>query len=308
MIKIYESLSKFLQFLINVLFVLQIVLMILVFLTASYWFFDLLNSDVFSFAQPIADAITDFVRLFYDREVEVGGVYVDGTLLLFDFIALICVFLIANSKYYIYRAIDTLTISIKQLKAQIEEQFNKELQKEVEANIKRANNVAVLVRFTAKNLLIDACWGGGDPNEGVKEKEDEAFKMFYSSIKDLAGCRFARTDDKMLILLNDFNKIDNLLSFIENSVGRISNEMRKQKWLVNANISVDVYDNKTNFKTDVYPVLERLLSLNHKNEPVCLGNFTIRYNLQAVKEFTPFMKGRYNLGQEYEVWVLVKKN
>lgn len=308
MLKIHESISKFLHFLINILFVLQIILMILVFLTASYWFFNLINSDVFSFAQPIADSITDFVRLFYDREVQVGGVYIDGTLLLFDLIALACVFLLAKSKYYIYRAIDSVNIASKQLKAEQEEKFNKELQKEAEMNIKKANNVAVLVRFTAKNMMIDACWGGGDPNDGVKEIEGEAFKIFYSSIKNLTGCRFAKTDDKMLILLNDFTKTDNLLSFIEASISRISGEMRRKKWLVYANISIDVYDNKTNFKTEVYPILERLLSINHKNEPVCLGNFVIRYNLQSNSAFNPFMKGRYNLGQEYEVWALVKKN
>lgn len=281
--------------------------MIVVFLTASYWFFDLLNSDIFSFAEPLAASISDFVRLFYDREVQAGGVYVDGSLLLFDIIAIVVVFLIAKSKYYIYLAIDSVNIAIKECKAQIEEKFNLELQKEAEMNIKKANNVAVLVRFTAKNMLIDATWGG-DTGDGVKEKEDEAFKTFYSSIKNFTGCKFAKTDDKMLILINDFNKVDNLLSFIEVSVNKISTEMRKQKWLLYANIAVDVYDNKINFKTGVYPVLERLLSINHKNEPLCLGNFTIRYKLQPNSAFTPFVKGRYNLGEEYEVWVLVKKN
>ena len=307
MVKIYELLSKLLHYLINVLFFVQIVLMIVVFLTASYWFFNLLNSDAFNFVQPLAVSINDFVRLFYDREVQVSGVYVDGSLLLFDLIALVCVFLVAKVKYYVYQAIGSINDSIRTIKSKNEEAFNKELQKEVEANIKRVNNAAILIRFVAKNMLIDACWGG-DSNEGVKEKEEEAFKIFYSSIKNITGCRFAKTDDKMLILLNDFSKVDNLLSFIYVSLNRISLEMRKKKWLVYANVSIDAYDNKMNFKTDVYPVLERLLSINHKNEAVCLGNFSIRYNLEPTKAFTPFMKGRYNLGQEYEVWTLVKKN
>ena len=93
MLKIYESISKFLQFIINILFVLQIIFMIVVFLTASYWFFDLINSDIFAFVEPLANFITDFMRLFYDREVQVGGVYVDGALLLFDLIAIVFVFL-----------------------------------------------------------------------------------------------------------------------------------------------------------------------------------------------------------------------
>ena len=93
MIKVYETISKLLKFIINVLFILQIALMIIIFLTAAYWFFNLLNSDIFSFARPLADTITDFVRIFYDRDVEVGGVYVDGSLLLFDIVALVFVFL-----------------------------------------------------------------------------------------------------------------------------------------------------------------------------------------------------------------------
>lgn len=68
------------------------------------------------------------------------------------------------------------------VKKKIEAKFNKSLQKEVENSIKKCNNVAVLVQFTAKNMMVDSCWGG-DANAGVKEKEEEAFKTFYASIK-----------------------------------------------------------------------------------------------------------------------------
>lgn len=60
----------------------------------------------------------------------------------------------------------------------------------------------------------------------------------------------------MLILLNDFNSVDNLLHFIDISVNRIRVNMRKKKWLLISYISVDVFDNQTNFKDDVYPLLE----------------------------------------------------
>lgn len=307
MIKVYETLSKIIQFIINVLFVCQIVTMVVVFLTAAYWFFDLINSDIFSFAEPLALSITDFVRIYYDREVEVGGVYVDGTLLLFDIIAIVFVFLLSKAKYYLFSAIDFCKIEIKKCQAKIEEEFNKELQKEAELKIMKANNVAILVRFTAKNMMVDACWGG-NPQEGVKEKEEEALKTFYISLKNIPGCKFAKADDKILILLNDFNKVDTVLSYIEITVKRMCEDMRKKKWLLHANMAVDVYDNKVNFKTEIYPVLEKLLSINHKNEPLCLGNFPLRYKLKSDAMFNPFLKGRYNLGGEYEVWVLVKKN
>ena len=307
MIKVYETISKLLKFIINVLFILQIALMIIIFLTAAYWFFNLLNSDIFSFARPLADTITDFVRIFYDRDVEVGGVYVDGSLLLFDIVALVFVFLISKFKYYIYQAIDSVNINIKECNEKIEEKFNKELQKEIEKEVLKCNNVAILIQFAAKNMLVDAFWGG-DPQSGVKETEDEAFTEFYSSLKTITGCRFAKTDDKMLILLDDFSKVDNLLNFIYSSVERINADMKKKKWLVFAYISIDVYDNKTVFKTQVYPVLEKLLTIHHKNEAVCLGNFNIRYKYNTLPMFTSFLKGRYNIGEEYEVLTLVKKS
>ena len=64
-----------------------------------------------------------------------------------------------------------------------------------------------------KNMMVDSCWGG-DANAGVKEKEEEAFKTFYASIKNITGCKFAKTGDKMLILLNGIKSVGNLVKFI----------------------------------------------------------------------------------------------
>ena len=280
--------------------------MILVFLTATYWFFELINVQVFEFAAPIALAISDFMKLFYNQNVAVGGVYFDGSLLLFDLIALVIVFGITKSKYYLHRAMDSLTLAIKACEAKQEERFNKSLQKEVENSIKKCNNFAVLVQFKAKNMLVDACWGG-DAQAGVKEKEEEAFKTFYASIKNITGCKFAKTGDKMLILLNDFNSVDNLLNFIDLSVNRIRINMKKRRWLLLSYIAVDVFDNNTNFKQDVYPLLEKLLTLKIQNEAVCLGNFCMRYELYPEPMFKPFLRGTYNIDGECDVWSLVKK-
>ena len=65
MIQIYKFISKLINGLINVLFVIQITLMILVFLTATYWFFNLIDITVFDFVQPIANVVSDFVKIFY---------------------------------------------------------------------------------------------------------------------------------------------------------------------------------------------------------------------------------------------------
>lgn len=307
MIGIYKLLTKILQGIINLLFVLQIALMILVFLTATYWFLSLINVSAFDFAKPIADSVSEFVHLFYKQDVELGGVFIDGSLLLFDLIAIVIVFGIAKSKYYFHRAIGFLDDLINGCKEKKEERFNKSLQKEVEKNIKKCNNVAVLVQLKAKNMMVDSCWGG-DADEGVKEKEDEAFKIFYVSIKNITGCKFAKTGDKMLILLNDFENVDNLLNFIDLSINRIRLNMKKKKWLLISYISVDVFDDNTNFKTDVYPLLEKLLTLHIQNEAVCLGNFCMRYELYSEPKYTPFLRGAYDINGHCDVWSLVKKN
>ena len=306
MLSIYNGYKKLLQLFINFLFVIQITLMILIFLTAAFWFFDLMNIPIFDFVRPIADVISDFVRIFYSNEVEVGGIYIDGSLMLFDIIALVVVFLITKFKYYVYLAIDSVNLEINKCNAKIEANFNKQLQKDAEANIRKSNNVAILIQFSAKNMMVDSCWGG-DQEIGVKEKEEEAFKVFYASIKNISNCKFAKTGDKMLILLYDFNAVDNLLNFIDLAVNRLRLNMKSKKWLLNAYISVDVFNNNTNFKQDVYPILEKLLTLKIKNEAVCLGNFCLRYELFPEPMYTPMLRGAYDINGQCDVWALVKK-
>lgn len=306
MLSIYKGFQKLLQFFINFLFVIQITLMILIFLTATYWFLDLIDIHFFDFVQPIAASISDFVKIFYNNEVQVGGIYIDGSLLLFDLIAGVAVFLITKLKYYIYLLIDSVNLQINKCNKKIEAKFNKKLQENAEANIRKSNNVAILVQFSAKNMMVDSCWGG-DQEIGVKEKEEEAFKVFYASIKNISNCKFAKTGDKMLIMLYDFNSVDNLLNFIDLSVNRLRLNMESKKWLLNAYISVDVFNNTTNFKQDVYPILEKLLTLKIKNEAVCLGNFCLRYELFAEPMYSPMLRGTYDINGQCDVWSLVKK-
>ena len=307
MLIIYKFISKILQFILNILFVIQITLMVLVFLTATYWFLHLINCSAFDFVAPIADFLSNIVKNFYHQEVEMGGVYIDASLLLFDLIATAFVYMITKSKFYFHRAFEFINDCINSCEEKIEAKFNKSLQKEVEKNIKKCNNVAVLIQLNAKNMMVDSCWGG-DVEAGVKEKQEEAFKTFYASIKNITGCKFAKTGDKMLIMLNDFEKVDNLLHFIDISINRIRSNMKKKRWLLISYISIDVFDDNTNFKDDVYPLLEKLLTLKIQNEAVCLGNFCMRYELYPEPMYTPFLRGTYNLAGECDVWSLVKKN
>lgn len=309
MIKIYKLFSNILKLIINITFVLQIVLMVTVFLTATYWFLSLIDVTAFDFVKPLADVIAEFIRSFYTRDVNAGGVFIDASLLLFDILAIGIVVALAKAKYYLLQGVDALKKGIDKTKKIQEEKFNKSLQKELNNRIKQSNKVAILVELTAKNMLIDNCWGG-DKEANVKEKEDEAFKVFYSSIKNISGCKFAKTGNKMLILMDNFEGIDNLLTFINLITNRIKTNMKKQKWLFITHIAIDVYDEKTSFKTEVYPLLEKLVKLNIQNEPVCLSNFCMRYELLNEPNFKPFLRGSYaiNPDENSDVWSLIKKD
>ena len=307
MIQVYKFLSKFFQLSLNLLFVIQIILMMLVFFTATYWFFNLIGSNAFAFAMPLADSISEFVKIFYNHDIEVGGVYIDGSLLMFDIVALLAVFLISKSKYYVHRIIENIGFSIVECNRKIEKKFNEELKREAEALVKKYNRVAVMIELDAKDMQIDTVWGG-DENNGVKEKIDDALKMFYASVKSVPDCTFINSRGRLLIKLKDFNKIDNLLFFIDESIKRIREDMKKSRWNLFTYVAVEVYYDNVDFDTKVLPSLETLLKLRHKNEAVCYGNFNLRYNIKPKPMFyAVLLKGLYDINGGSEIYSLVKK-
>jgi len=304
MVKLYELISSILKFIINAMFVIQITLVIVVFLSACYWFFSLIGFDFFNFAKPIADWITDFVKLFYAEDILMGGLYIDASILLFDVAAGLVVFGLTKLKYYIYRAIDIINCKTDKEKQRVEDEFNKNLQKEAEVYIKRFNNAAVLVCFSAKNLFPE--FDGNNKDEAA-QKSDEAFNIFYAALKNITGCKFAKTGDKMLILLDNFDKIDNLLNFVGLTIDRIKINMKKKRWFLSSYIAVQIYDNSAKFKEDVYPLLEKLVSIKHPNDILTTSLFGTRYKLQKEQMYNVVLKGSYNFDESYDVWTLIKK-
>jgi hypothetical protein len=272
-------------------------------MTATYWFLDLINCNAFEFVRPIAENISDFIRLFYYEDIEIGGVYIDGSLLLFDILALITVFLITKAKYYVYRGIECCERAIKICMQKYEDNFNKELQLEVEEKIKQCNNVAVLIQFEIKNMIVDI-----ERDDMLGAKEDDACKIFYSAIKSLAGCKFAKTGNKMLILMDSYSRVDNLINFIEMSINRIRINMKNDNWLLTSYVAVDVYNANEDFKRKVQPILNGLISLRHKNEILCLGNFKLRYEFNRSKMYSFETKGPHKIIDECDVFSLVKKD
>lgn len=308
MVNIYKFFLNFFRLLVNVLFIIQITLIILVFLTATYWFFDLLESDLFSFVAPLAIAITGFVKLFYQRDIVVGGVFVDGSLLLFDIISLILIFVIAKSKYYIYKLQEFFIIKIQNYKKNMEKNFNKQLKKEADTIIKENIYSSLLVEFVVTERNTDKMWGNKS-NIDVNVREELVLKSFCEYLRDVKYITHKISKSRILIHLKDFNQIDNVLNTLKLFTQKTAQELYKSKCLLDFYCGVDAYRKDSDFEVDILPKLKNLLNLKQKNEILCFGNFNLRYELkEKPQSYKPHLKGSYSIGGGSDIYALIKKN
>ena len=151
MIFIYRCFIKLLDLFINIIFVVQIVLMVTIFLTASYWFFHLINVNLFDFAEPLAGWISEFVKSIYKKEVVLSETGLDGTLLFFDVIGLIFTFLITVVKGYTYKLVEKIELAIVIKRKKYEQKMNEKLEAEAIEFIKNYKKSAIVVEFETKD-------------------------------------------------------------------------------------------------------------------------------------------------------------
>lgn len=311
MILIYKFFVKILDFIVNIIFAIQIFLMVTIFLTSLYWLFNLINIGLFNFAEPFASWIYNLVILTYKKEVILSGTNVDGTILFFDVIALIFTFIITIIKSYIYKLIEFFEYNLVVKRKQVEQKMNEELEEDSVNFIKKYKKAAIVIEFHAKNNEVDKFWGG-DPNEGVKEHITEAVSSFYSDVKSLSGCSFIRTSDKIVVLVNNFEKIDRIVRCIQDILQQIIKNMANNNWEIYTYSAIDVFFDTMDFKSDVYPVMRKLLELQQKNEIICYGNFSLRYNLlPKPMYYLIVLKGAYTMGKgfgNHNIYTMVKKH
>ncbi len=285
----------------------QIVLAIVILLTAGYWFFSLIGTNFLSFVYPLAEIITKFVHQFYHQQVKIGGQSFDGALLLFDLILAVSIVLLSKLRYYIGLGVHINEKNIRILKDIIEENFNMQLQRETEKRISKLSNIAILVEFEIHTLGVNNLLGERQ-KEGLREITDEVFRDFQASIRAIPKTKIAKTDNKMLILNSDFNNVEKIFDAMNNSIYDIKQYLRKKRWLLDFYISADIYEKDSDIK-DCYPVLQNLIGLKIKGEVVTPGNFAIRYSLLDEQNYEISGKGQYKLrnDEDISVWTIIKK-
>jgi len=284
--------------------------MLLVFFTAAYWFFSLANIKIFSFAEPLANNVINFIHLFYTPKVVLDNDNIDASLLLFDILALGLASLIGFSKHYIYRIIAEIDVLISKLKQFDEDRFNAKLRKEAEAKILKSNNVVFLLEIELEDLTTKKIRNNSDIDErNLTNKEKEAFKSLVTLLKKSNDIKLEIKEKRILMVLKDFSKVDNVVFFTEQSVKKIRDILKQDGWNINYYVCAEVYDNDADFKTSVYPTLEKLMKLKLKNKVTCFGNFNLRYKLKLDPlYYVVLLTGTYTIDGGTDVYILVKKD
>ena len=309
MILTFKILQKLIKLFINFLFALQIVLMILVFFSAAYWFFGVAGFDFFMFAEPIVNAISDFVNMFYKTQITMGDTTIDGSILLFDIVSILIVFIISKSKYYLFIGAKFIDDIIENLVQQEENRFNEALRIEEEKRILNYNKAAVIVRIELKDATLRKYRKPDQPKRDVNEKEETAFKMLYALIKNTDGCKFAKNGNELVIMIDNFSLVDDVLLRLNQIINKIREDLAEDKWETYCYAGIDAYDENINFKKTVFSSLKNLIKIKHTRGVTCYGNFKLRYQYKENQQYqVELFDSGYAIDGGSYIYVLVKKN
>lgn len=281
----------------------QILLMLLVFLTTFYWFLCLLDVHFLDFVKPLTIYLSDLIKTFYDKDIVVSGVIIDGSLLLFAFLGIFFTICITQFKGLVNSHIQYIRNLVRVYKNKLEMEFNKQLQDELKEILSKYNKVAILLQFETMDLLKYSA-----KNVDLELKKSEAYKTFGNICKVLKYCEIKELEKGTLILIDDVKLLDNILAFMYSSFETIKSNFRKDKILLKTYLAVSIYDTKERLKNETLSYLERMLNLRHLDQAVCLGILKLKYDFENIQSFFVFKKEVCDIVGESEVYMIVKKD
>ena len=306
MLTLFNLFKKFLKIFIDIAYMAQIIVTVIMFFFAMYWFFDIINCQYLAFLTPVANSIIDFMHAYFEETMNKGANNADGSLFLFIMFLLIFVGSLAQLKLYSATAIQKVSKLINKIKLRNEDEFNGQLRAEADKTILSYRNVVLITKFTLKKRILDDT---RSEEEILKENADMVDKVlveFYSRIKEAPCCKFAKNSDQLVVTLKGFTHVDKLLYYVEKALSELKLELRKENWIMKSYTAIDAFNEQTLLK-DVYYDLQILLKLNLYDEIICYGNFCNRYYMESKNLFEAYLKGVYDTTEPENIWTLVKK-
>ena len=306
MLAILNFFKKLLRLFIDMSLMGQIIITVIIFAFAMYWFLDLINYQYLAFLTPVADNITDFMHAYFEESLNKGANNTDGSLFLFIMFLVIAITFLTQVKSFSGTAIRKVSRLIDRVKVKKEDEFNAQLRAEADQAILAYRNVVLIVRLAAKKRMIDDRRTDEEKEQEAKEMEDKLVCELYTRIKESPCCKFAKNADQLVVTLKGFTHVDKLLYYVDKALEDMRTELRKDNWILKSYAAIDAFDDKALLK-DVYYDLQILLKLNLYNEIVCYGNFCNRYYMESKNLFEAYLKGVYDTTEPENVWTLVKK-
>lgn len=306
MLAILNFFKKLLRLFIDMSFMGQIIITVIIFAFAMYWFLDLINYQYLAFLTPVADNITNFMHAYFEESLNKGANNTDGSLFLFIMFLVIAITFLTQVKSFSGTAIRKVSRLIDRVKVKKEDEFNAQLRAEADQAILAYRNVVLIVRLAAKKRMIDDRRTDEEKEQEAKEMEDKLVCELYTRIKESPCCKFAKNADQLVVTLKGFTHVDKLLYYVDKALEDMRTELRKDNWILKSYAAIDAFDDKALLK-DVYYDLQILLKLNLYNEIVCYGNFCNRYYMESKNLFEAYLKGVYDTTEPENVWTLVKK-
>lgn len=309
MVFLCKLLKSILKFFTNLTVIAQIIFLISIFLLASYTLFSLVGSHLFDFAAPLSDGVHLLVSTYSGKPVEMNG-QSDGTVFFACIVMGFLVYFLSKFKKFLDRCFIELKDFQYKCEIKIEDKANEIMQYETNKQIMEYNSAGILIKLSAKDMSIDSFYlnknSFSDFEETKKTKEHELFKELHKQLSYIKECTFSKAGNNLLINLQDLNKIDKLLNYLDVTLQKISKDLKKERWELTSYIAIEAYNNKYPLKS-CYPALQGLVNLRIPNSIVCFENFCSRYYMVENNLYEAYLKGTYMLPVEKNVWALVKK-
>ncbi len=306
MLRLFNLLKKFLRTFLDVAFMAQIILSVMIFAFLMYWFFDVLNCQYLAFLTPVANNISEFMHQYFADSLSKGVTKTDGSLFIFIMILLVIIGALTQLKAIAVSSARKVSKIIDKIKIKNEDEFNAQLRIEANQALLAYRNVVLITKLVAKKRLVDDSSTEEQQAQENKEMVDKLICEFYNRIKGAPCCKFAKNGDQLVVTLKGFAQVDKLLYYVDKALDDLRTELRKDNWILRSYSAIDAFDDKALLK-DVYYDLQILLKLNLFNEIVCYGNFCNRYYMEPRNLFEAYLKGVYDTTEPENVWSLVKK-
>lgn len=300
----YKIIKKSFELIINVIYILQITLVFLAFFSVIYWILKLAQAPFVVHFAPFFEGINSFVHLFYNRTVEYEEATVDFSFIIASLLMIGTAWVLSLVKGVVKTIEEHFDVAAANLKSKKEASFNKKLESHHVHQEKKNKKFVIMVNMDAVDLSKDSFFNKIDPEDEMKIAK-QGLRELCVNLSTALKFTTKVTDNGVLLLFDNFDDIDEILSEYENIVDKLRDKHKRQRRQLSVYTAFELVQS-----TDIYRIMLNLVNLKLENEIICMAPFKNRYTLIKKPQYLIDSKGIYKInGAEESVYkILNKKN